>query len=563
MDKGFVMGCPRSISKQDFFLVNGIFGRFCQFVFRSEEGDKMKIRFRRGAVTAPLLATCLGLIWFWGMAVAAAETPQQIAKRALDVTVLLVMADANGQTLGAGSGFFVRTNQIATNFHVIEGAARGAAKRVGQKTEYNIEGFTAMDEKHDLAILQVSVSGVQPLPLGDSDAVEIGDTVYVVGNPKGYFEGTFSDGIISGIRGDSTDKRLQMTAPISPGSSGGPVLNGGGEVIGVSVMTIEGGQNLNFAIPSNYLTALVTRLGPAKPLSKGKQSISADTYFIRGYVNSELGDYKGAIAAYTQAIRLKPADASAYNNRGSAKADLGQYFTAIQDYDTAIRLKPDYVDAYYNRGNAKADLGQYFSAISDYDTVIQLEPDAADAYLNRGMAKADLGQYFTAIQDYDTAIRLKPDYVKAYHSRGIAKGKLGQHVAAITDYDTAIRLKPDDAVAYYNRGLAKGKLKQYDAAISDFDTAIRLKPDYADAYYSRGLAKALLGQYVAAIADYDTAIRLKPDYADAYNNRGVAKYVLGRTWEAKRDFQTALRLAERAGDEGLKARIESTIRDFY
>ena len=79
----------------------------------------------------------------------------------------------------------MRSNQIATNFHVIDGAAQGTAKLVGQETEYTIEGFTAKDESHDLAILQVSTSGVQPLPLGDSSAVEIGDTVYVAGNPKG------------------------------------------------------------------------------------------------------------------------------------------------------------------------------------------------------------------------------------------------------------------------------------------------------------------------------------------------------------------------------------------
>ena len=295
----------------------------------------------------------LGLLLLCGMPVANAQTAQQIAKKALDATVLLVMEDANGQPLGLGSGFFVRTNQIATNFHVIEGAARGTAKRVGQKTEYTIEGFTAMDEKHDLAILQVKGAFVQPLPLGDSDTVEIGETVYVAGNPKGYLEGTFSDGIISGIRGDSTDKRLQMTAPISPGSSGGPVLNGVGEVIGVSVMTIEGGQNLNFAIPSNYLTVLVARLVPAKPLSKGKQSISADTYFRWGNAKYELGLYQSAIADYDTAIRLKPDYADAYNNRGVAKDNLGQYFAAIADYDTAIRLKPDYAKAYVNRGNAK------------------------------------------------------------------------------------------------------------------------------------------------------------------------------------------------------------------
>lgn len=174
-----------------------------------------------------------------GIPPANAQTSQQIAKKALAATVLLVMEDANGKPLGFGSGFFVDTNQIATNFHLIEGVTRGTVKFVGQAIEYNIKGVTVTDESHDLAILQVLGLDVQPLPLSDSDTVEIGDAVYVAGNPKGYFEGTFSDGIISAIREDSTYKRLQMTAPVSSGSSGGPVLNWSGEVIGVSFATFR------------------------------------------------------------------------------------------------------------------------------------------------------------------------------------------------------------------------------------------------------------------------------------------------------------------------------------
>ena len=145
------------------------------------------------------------------------QTPQEIYQAAAKATVLLVMKDTNDQTLGYGSGFFVEVDKIATNFHVIEGAARGIAKHVGQETMYTIEGFCAVNEKRDLAVLQVSASSVPPLTIADSDAVEIGQTIYVVGNPKGYLEGTFSEGIISGIRLEETDKLLQLTAPISPG----------------------------------------------------------------------------------------------------------------------------------------------------------------------------------------------------------------------------------------------------------------------------------------------------------------------------------------------------------
>src|SRR5207245_6657549 len=102
-----------------------------------------------------------------------------------------------------------------------------------------------------------------------SDAVQVGESVYAGGKPVGL-EGTFSPGIGSSIREVGTDKLLQITAPISPGSSGGPVLNEKGEVIGVSVATFRGGQNLNFAIPSNYLKTLLGKAGPAKPLVQAK-----------------------------------------------------------------------------------------------------------------------------------------------------------------------------------------------------------------------------------------------------------------------------------------------------
>ncbi len=190
------------------------------------------------------------------------------------------MEDANGQPLSFGSGFFVGNGQVTTNLHVIEGAARGYAKLVSQKTKYNIEGITAVDAKRDLVILKIMNFGVQALPLGNSDTVQVGEPVYAVGNPRGL-EGTFSQGIISSIRKIGTDRILQITSPISPGSSGGPVLNTKGQVIGVSVATFRSGQNLNFAIPSNYLRALIQQIGPSKPLlqakpTQAKRSILAD-----------------------------------------------------------------------------------------------------------------------------------------------------------------------------------------------------------------------------------------------------------------------------------------------
>lgn len=233
-----------------------------------------------------LLTTRLnGLLWvaslvLLGTTVLEAQTAQEIAKKAFGSTVLLVMEDTNGQPLSLGSGFFVREGEVASNLHVVEGATRGYAKIIGQSGKYDIEGIVAVDPERDLVVLKISGTHAVALALGNSESVQVGETVYAVGNPQGL-EGTFSQGIVSGIREVGTDTLLQITAPISPGSSGGPVLSGKGEVVGVSVATFRGGQNLNFAIPSVYLKELLTKSGPVKPLTqvktvKAQKSILAD-----------------------------------------------------------------------------------------------------------------------------------------------------------------------------------------------------------------------------------------------------------------------------------------------
>ena len=182
-------------------------------------------------------------------------TTQEIAKITLGSTVHLGVVDANGKSW-TGSGFVIRDDQIVTNYHVIDNMSIGGARLVGKEDLYPIEATLAVEKNRDLAIIKVVGIDVPALSLGDSDTVQIGDKVYVAGNPQGL-EGSFSDGIISAIRGGSADKFFQMTAPISQGSSGGPVVNEKGEVIGVSFATLHDGQNLNFAIPVNFLKPMV------------------------------------------------------------------------------------------------------------------------------------------------------------------------------------------------------------------------------------------------------------------------------------------------------------------
>lgn len=391
---------------------------------------------------------------------ASAQYVPALAQKVLAATVSLEMLDKNGDTLGQGSAFFVRSNLIATNFHVVDKAVRGRAKLVNTGKTYPIKGVIATDENNDLALIKVEGHASTSLRLGDSDAVRIGETVYVAGNPMGL-EGTFSDGIISGRRESSTIKELlQMTAPISPGSSGGPVVNRKGEVIGVSTSYYNSllGQHLYFAVPSKPLKELLDRSGEASPSSLSKTvADSVYVYLSLGIDMMSSGDYEGAIQAFTHAIDngLKsPISApahllKAYIGRGDAKNNLESYLAATEDYDIAIQLNPYAAAAYKGRGNAKYKLKQYRKAIADYNEAIIFKSDDFNAYYGRGLSRLELKQYSSAIIDFSAAIRLNLLSAEAYVGRGLARARLHDTTMARKDFRFALEI----ATSAKNRSL--------------------------------------------------------------------------------------------------------------
>jgi hypothetical protein len=214
-------------------------------------------------VALAIPSTCLG------------QSARDIAQRAFKSVVLLEMNDEHGQPLSLGSGFYIADGIIATNAHVIEGAASGTAKLIGNDHKSQILGTIALDRHADLALLKVE-SAAPALHLGPEVTPAVGDKVYVVGNPLGL-EGTFSEGIISGIRPVGSDSILQMTAPISPGSSGGPVMDASGAVIGIAEATFGDGQNLNLAVPVGYLSKIWAGVSPHPPVTPLSQEPSSDS----------------------------------------------------------------------------------------------------------------------------------------------------------------------------------------------------------------------------------------------------------------------------------------------
>jgi S1-C subfamily serine protease len=169
---------------------------------------------------------------------------------------------------GAGSGFIIdKEGHILTNFHVIDGA-RKLEVILANKKHYTATVIGG-DKSHDLAVIQIKAPNLQPVTLGSSSGLQVGQKVLAIGNPFGIFNGTMTRGIVSSIRqvqepdGTYIDEAIQTDAAINPGNSGGPLLNSHGEVIGINTMIASasgGNSGVGFAIPINSAKAVLNDL---------------------------------------------------------------------------------------------------------------------------------------------------------------------------------------------------------------------------------------------------------------------------------------------------------------
>lgn len=177
-------------------------------------------------------------------------TPADIAQHALPAIVTIRTENS------LGTGFVLRSDGwIATNLHVIVGGPHLKVTLRGER-ELDVVEVLAASAEHDLALVRVNARDLPVLALGDSDAMRAGDTVVAIGNPMGL-EDTVSNGLVSARRKLDDTEVLQISAPIAPGSSGGPIFNDRGEVIGIATAVLMQGQNLNFGMPARYLVPML------------------------------------------------------------------------------------------------------------------------------------------------------------------------------------------------------------------------------------------------------------------------------------------------------------------
>jgi len=227
----------------------------------------------------------------------------EIAKRILPSLLVVIAQDNQGNPIALGSGFIVAKGLAITNLHVLKRASEASVHVAGTRLNLSVGGVLSVDREHDLCVLQIDDSSIPVLQIAEKSP-NVGEEVFAFGNPRGL-EGTVSKGVVSGLRKDMG--LLQIDAPISPGSSGGPIVNSRGQVVGVTVSSLTNGQSINFAIPSQFIIRLsVHQFGSFSPEAIARalwgEKVVADRYAISvseagviGVTDRENAGLRGAV----------------------------------------------------------------------------------------------------------------------------------------------------------------------------------------------------------------------------------------------------------------------------
>jgi tetratricopeptide (TPR) repeat protein len=445
-----------------------------------------------------------------------------LVRRIKPSAVAIETYDVRGEKLSRGSGFFVDLDRVVTNRHVIDNAYR-AEVHSSNGSIYPVKGVVAVDAEGDIALLKVDAprNQVRPLLL-DKTSPQEGESIVVIGNPFGL-EGSVTNGIVSAVRDIPTFGRIiQITAPISPGSSGSPVVNMQGQVIGVATLQITGGQSINFAIPSERISQLqsgallsLADLVAASGRNKRAKAVQA---FRDGLSFLSKDDCEKALPYFEKAVESDGNYAEAWAQTGFCREKLGRHGEAIEASKKAVSLRPS-AESYFNIGLASYYLKNYREAAENYRQAIRLDPyNAADAHYALGLVYRDWGRPDDEIQAYKQAIKLKPDYVSAWERLGSRYLRSKKYPEAIETFKQLVALKPGDANVPNNMGEAYLEMNLMTDAVAAFRQAIQLKPDLGKAYYNLGRSLLSMGNRDGAVQQYNILQNLDQDWAEKLNN---------------------------------------------
>ena len=335
----------------------------------------------------------------------------QVFNIASQSVVQVDILNDQGNKVGVGSGVVIAKGEVITNCHV---AQSSESVQVRQSEKIYKAKIHYADPDRDLCQLSVPDLNTQPLSIGTAKTLKVGQRVYAIGAPKG-FELTLSEGLVSSLRDYEGSQYIQTSAAISPGSSGGGLFNDEGQLIGITTFYISEGQNLNFALPADWISELPKRT----KFEKTERKESSLDWFNRSIAFEEKQDWVSLLSLSKKWVKGDSKNAFARYILGIAYGKLGQYENAVSAYLSALLIQPQYPSALNNLGNMYGNLNRYEQAADAYKKVIQLKPNDQTAWFNLGTTYTKLKQYDRAIFALKTVVEIAPKDSDAWNNLGI------------------------------------------------------------------------------------------------------------------------------------------------
>lgn len=467
----------------------------------------------------------------------------------------------------SGTGFAISSNgYIVTNHHVIDKAKSIEVKGVnGNFTRKLNAELVVSDEKNDLAIIKIndpSFSSLGSIPYSVRQGVaDVGENVFVLGYPLTSSMGEevkLTNGIVSsktGFQGDIST--YQISAPVQPGNSGGPLFDKNGNLIGVVNAKHTMAENAGYAIKFNYVKNLIELLPqtisfPQINLLNGKgltdQVKIASNYTYLIVVNDKVTSYNNSNSNSTQKkSATSEQNAAVYYEKAQELWKNKDERGALEQINLSIDASPNYAGSYYFRGFIYLyGIKNFDKAVDDFTKAIQMQTDFEGAYFYRGMSYNRLEKSIEAIKDFTKVISFNKDNTDAYFMRALVKSNMNDRQGAISDYDEILKreknAKPSVykmSTVYNNKAYCLVELEKPSEALPFVTKALDIDETEGYIWDTRGEIYFKLGEYEKCIKDMNKAISIDSEADNSYYLRGLAKIKIGKKEEGCKDLSKA------------------------
>lgn len=519
----------------------------------------------------------------WPASLLGLEPSEVFQKVSPSVVVVRSMeVDRPGIPMGSqGSGVVIAPGKVITNFHVVNHAP--VLKVEYQGGRYDARLLYA-DQERDLAQLEVPDLSAPAIEQVSYHDISTGDQAFTVGAPQGL-DLTLSQGLISSIRKKGDHILIQTSAAISKGSSGGGLFDEQGRLVGITTMMVATGQNLNFAVPSDWIADL-----PARSLVK---STEEGQFLLESAMHKRKGAQEKLVDVTTRWLEKNSQSPLALSTRGDAFLLLKRYDLAAQDYQKLYSLKGLGFEAlrhasYKGLGDVYAFLHRYHASIKAYARYIELLKEQQDndptpkpqnlilmihclermafCFLRmenyeeamkifqrvekmvppspaplvwQGRLHAWSGNHAQAVEFFKRAMEKAPDNPNIHYELGIAHAALGRPGQAIEHFRATLEHDPWKALAQGPLGEQYLENQRHSEALAALREAVRLRPAETTYWYSIGKLLARRKDHAGAADAFDRYLQAEPLEAGAWAR-------LGRSRLEMKSYREAAEALERA-----------------